>query len=117
MKICAIICEYNPLHLGHIRQIKIIKENIKPDLIAVFLSGNFVERGESAVVNKYTRATWAIKAGADIVFELPTVFATANAEIFSSGALKLINSLPGEKVLCFGTETDNLQNLITASVF
>ena len=112
MKICAIISEYNPLHLGHIRQINFIKENIKPDLIAVFLSGNFVERGEPAVIDKYTRATWAIKAGADVVFELPTVFATGNAEVFSKGALKLINSLPGEKVLCFGTETDNLENLI-----
>ena len=112
MKICAIISEYNPLHIGHIRQINFIKENIKPDLIAVFLSGNFVERGEPAVIDKYTRATWAIKAGADVVFELPTVFATGNAEVFSKGALKLINSLPGEKVLCFGTETDNLQNLI-----
>lgn len=112
MKICTIISEYNPLHKGHIRQINFIKENIKPDIIAVFLSGNFVERGESAVVDKYTRATWAIKAGADIVFELPTVFATANAEIFSKGALKLINSLPGEKTLCFGTETEDFDNLL-----
>ncbi|MBO5927030.1 MAG: nucleotidyltransferase family protein [Clostridia bacterium] len=112
MKICAIICEYNPLHYGHIRQINFIKENIKPDIIAVILSGNFTERGECAVSDKYTRASWAIQAGADVVFELPTVFATSNAEIFAKGALKLVNALPGEKVLCFGTETDDATKLI-----
>ncbi|MBO5889575.1 MAG: nucleotidyltransferase family protein [Clostridia bacterium] len=112
MKISITICEYNPLHLGHIRQINFIKENIKPDIIAVILSGNFVERGEPSICDKYTRALWAINAGADIVFELPTVFATGNAEVFSKGALKLANSLPGEKVLCFGTETDNASSLI-----
>ena len=112
MKISITICEYNPLHLGHIRQLNFIKENIKPDIIAVILSGNFTERGDSAVCDKYTRATWAINAGADVVFELPTVFATGNAEIFAKGALKIANSLPGEKVLCFGTECDDANSLI-----
>lgn len=112
MKISVTICEYNPLHLGHIRQINFIKENIKPDIIAVILSGNFTERGDTAVCDKYVRASWAINAGADVVFELPTVFATANAEIFAKGALKLANSLPGEKVLCFGTECEDATSLI-----
>ena len=112
MKISVTICEYNPLHLGHIRQINFIKENIKPDILAVILSGNFVERGEASICDKYTRAIWAINAGADVVFELPTVFATGNAETFSKGALKLANSLPGEKTLCFGTETEDVSSLI-----
>ena len=111
MKICATICEYNPLHYGHIKHLQFIKENLRPDLTAVFLSGNFVERGEPSILDKYSRAVHAVKAGADIVFELPTVFATANAEIFALGSLKLINSLCGEKSVCFGTESNNLDNL------
>ena len=112
MKISITICEYNPLHLGHIRQLNFIKENIKPDIIAVILSGNFTERGDAAVCDKYTRAIWALNAGADVVFELPAVFATGNAEVFAKGALKLANSLPGEKVLCFGTECEDANSLI-----
>lgn len=112
MKICVAICEYNPLHLGHTKHLNFIKDQIKPDVLAVILSGNFTQRGEGAICDKYTRSIWAIKSGADIVFELPTVFATGNAEVFAKGALKLINALPEEKVLCFGTETDNLNELI-----
>lgn len=112
MKICVAICEYNPLHVGHITHLNFIKENIKPDILAVILSGNFVQRGEPALQNKYARAIWAIKAGADVVFELPTIFATGNAETFASGALKLVNSLCGEKTLCFGTECNDTKLLI-----
>ncbi len=112
LKICVAICEYNPLHIGHTKHLNFIKEEIKPDVLAVILSGNFTQRGEAAIVDKYTRAIWAIKSGADIVFELPTVFATGNAEIFAKGALKLINALPDEKILCFGTESDNISDLI-----
>ena len=65
------------------------------------MSGNFTQRGEIAVMDKYTRATHAIKAGADAVIELPTVFATANAEIFAKGAIKLINCCGGGKHICF----------------
>ena len=104
MKICSIIAEYNPFHNGHLSQINYIKANLKPDFIAVFLSGNFTQRGEGAVLDKFTRARHAVLAGADIVFELPAVFATQSAEFFASGAVKLINSLPGEKTVCFGSE-------------
>ena len=112
MKILTAICEYNPLHLGHITHLNYIKQQLKPDFVAIIMSGNFTQRGEVAVKDKYTRASWAIQAGADIVFELPTVFATQNAEIFAKGATKLINALPGDKTLCFGTECDNKDVLI-----
>ena len=112
MKICSAVCEYNPLHNGHIKHLNYIKEKVKPDYTVVFLSGNFTQRGELAVCDKYTRATWAIMAGADAVIELPTVFATATAEIFGGGAMKLVNSLPYNKSVCFGTESDNLGGLI-----
>ncbi len=115
MKICSAICEYNPLHLGHLRHLNHIKQNLRPDLTAVIMSGNFTQRGEGAVLDKYTRAIHAIKAGADIVIELPTVFALSNAEIFAKGGVKLINALPKPNEICFGTETDNLSSLISVA--
>ena len=79
------------------------------------MSGNFTERGEVAILNKYKRATHAVLAGADVVFELPTVFATAPAEIFAKGAVKLLGSLSGEKTLCFGVESGNKSGLIATA--
>lgn len=112
MKICATVCEYNPFHNGHLKHLEYIKKEIKPDYIVVFLSGNFTQRGETAIVDKFTRAEWAVKAGADAVIELPVVFATSTAEIFCSGAVKLINALPYNKTICFGTESNDKQALI-----
>ena len=108
MKIVSVIAEYNPFHNGHKRQLDFIKRELKPDYTVAFLSGNFTQRGEPALLDKFTRARHAIKAGFDAVIELPTVFATQSAEIFGSGALKLINSLNAENVLCFGAETGDL---------
>ena len=107
MKIVSVIAEYNPFHNGHKRQIEYIKRELKPDFTIAFLSGNFTQRGGVAVLDKFTRARHAILAGFDAVIELPTTFATQSAEIFSSGAVKLISSLPCENVLCFGAETDS----------
>ena len=115
MKICFAICEYNPFHNGHLKHIEYIKQNLEADAVVVILSGNFTERGDIAVLDKYTRATHAIKAGADMVLELPTVFATSNAEIFAKGAVKLINAVECEKALCFGTESGDIEEIITAS--
>ena len=117
LKICSIVAEYNPFHNGHLSQINFIKEKLKPDYIAVFLSGNFTQRGEPAVLNKFARARHAVLSGADIVFELPTVFATQTAEIFSSGAVKLINALPLEKSICFGAECGDKKEIIDTAVF
>ncbi len=117
MKICSIVAEYNPFHNGHLSQINYIKNQLRPDCVAVFLSGNFTQRGEGAILDKYTRARHAILSGADIVFELPTVFATQTAEIFSSGAVKLINALPQEKSICFGAECGDKKQIIDTAVF
>ena len=88
MKICFAICEYNPFHNGHAEHLNYIRKNIAPDCLAIIMSGNFTQRGETAIMDKYTRAAHAIKAGADIVFELPTAFAVAPAEIFAKGGVK-----------------------------
>ena len=115
MKICFAVCEYNPLHNGHLLHLEYIKKEIKPDYTVIVMSGNFTQRGEIAAMNKYTRAVHAIKAGADAVIELPTVFATANAEIFAKGAIKLIERCGGEKHLCFGTESGEKTKILSTA--
>lgn len=102
-KISIAVCEYNPFHNGHQLHINKMKED-SPDAVAVIMSGNFCQRGEAGCLDKYTRARHAILCGADIVFELPTVFSVAPAEIFAQGAIKLLDSLPGNKTLYFGAE-------------
>ena len=93
MKICACVAEYNPFHLGHVRHIRYMKEDLGFDRVIAVMSGNFTQRGEPAAADKFTRAKWAVLGGADLVIELPTVFASANAELFASGAVTLIDAL------------------------
>lgn len=112
MKICACVAEYNPLHLGHLKHIDYIKSTLGAEKLIVIMSGNFTQRGEPAVLNKFKRARHAILAGADLVVELPTVFATANAEIFAKGAIKIIDSLNVVDSICFGVESGEKQSYI-----
>ena len=115
MKICAIICEYNPFHNGHLYQIQAAKAATGADAILCLMSGNFVQRGEAAVFEKHLRAKHALLGGADAVIELPAVFATSNAEIFAKGAVKLLSSVPDVKMLSFGTETASEKELLNAA--
>jgi len=108
-KISAVISEYNPFHNGHAYNLELAKK--QGDLLAVIQSGNFTQRGEIALQDKYVRAIHAIKGGADIVVELPTVYATSNAEIFALGGIKIF-SLLNASTLCFGAENDNPQDFI-----
>lgn len=116
MKIASIIAEYNPFHKGHAYQINKIKEDYT-DFIVVIMSGNFVQRGEPAIINKYERARQAVNNGASLVLELPLPYATSNAEIFALGAINILNSMVIIDRLYFGTEDDvevlkNLQEKI-----
>ena len=104
MKICAIICEYNPFHNGHLYQLREAKRLSGADALLCIMSGNFVQRGEAAILDKYTRAKHALQAGADAVIELPTIFATSNAELFAKGAISILSAIPSVKTLCFGCE-------------
>lgn len=115
MKICVAVCEYNPFHNGHLYHLNKMKELTGADYVAIIMSGNFTQRGEIAILDKYTRATHAIYAGADIVFELPAVFASASAEPFATGAIKLLSSLNGQKTLCFGCENGNKQTFLSTA--
>ncbi len=113
MKICGIIAEYNPFHLGHLKQIEYVKNVLGAEKIIVVMSGSFSQRGEIAILDKFTRAKHAIIAGADLVIELPTVFATANAEIFASGAVSILNSLGVIDTICFGVESGTANDYIS----
>ena len=110
MKIVATVAEYNPFHNGHLKHVNFIKQNIKCDKLLVIMSGDFTQRGENAVMDKFTRAKHAIMAGADMVIELPTIFATANAELFATGAVKILNDLNAVHELCFGVESGDMDD-------
>ena len=115
MKICGVICEFNPFHNGHAYLIKTAKEISRCDALVCVMSGNFTQRGEMALLDKYTRAKHAIFAGADAVIELPTVFAISPAEIFAKGAVKLLASLPGFSHLAFGCEGGDQTAFLSAA--
>ena len=103
-KIVAITAEYNPLHNGHLKLIERAKA-LSPDLLLVILNGSFLQRGSLALLDKYTRAKHALKAGADAVIELPQIFGAACAERFADGAVKLLRGIPAsERILAFGAE-------------
>lgn len=116
MKIAAVIAEYNPLHNGHLKLLKKVKREVKPEALVVVMSGSFTERGDICVADKYTRAKWAVECGADLVIELPTVYTLSPAKSFAEGALKTLSML-GEFVLCFGTETKELEELAYVAEF
>ncbi|MBQ4097805.1 MAG: nucleotidyltransferase family protein [Clostridia bacterium] len=109
MKICAVIAEYNPFHLGHLKHIDYVKNVLGAEKVIVIMSGNFTQRGEPAILDKFSRARHAVLAGADAVIELPTVFATANAECFARGAVNLICDLGVVDGLCFGVESGSAE--------
>lgn len=110
MKICGIVCEYNPFHNGHIYHIQKTKEKTNCDLLIAVMSGNFVQRGEPAIIDKWHRAEAAIKHGVDLVIELPFIYATQSAEYFAFGAMHLLK-LIGCDCFCFGSETNDLEIL------
>ena len=103
MKIVGILCEYNPLHLGHAKQIRKIRESSGPDTAVVCLmSGNFVQRGYPAIFDKELRARAALEAGADLVLELPVQYCLSSAEGFAAGAVSILGTFCDE--MSFGAE-------------
>lgn len=114
MKIAAIIAEYNPLHNGHSYHIQETKRQTGAEWVLVLMSGSFVQRGEPAVYDKYIRTFLALKSGADMVLELPSVSACGSAEYFAEGAVALLDSLDCVDHLSFGCETDSLEDILQA---
>lgn len=105
MKVTGIIAEYNPFHNGHKHQIDTIKESGSDYIIAI-MSGDFVQRGEPALIDKYSRARMALENGVDLVIELPVVYALSDAGTFARGGVTLLNNLGVVDELCFGVEKD-----------
>lgn len=110
MKITGIICEYNPLHLGHKKQLDIIKAADPDGIIVCLMSGNYVQRGHPAIVDKTLRAKAAVMAGADLVLELPITAALNSAEGFAAEGVRILSHFCTH--LCFGAETADADALM-----
>ena len=116
MKIAAITAEFNPLHNGHLRLLRAVKEELSPDLLLVLLGGDVTQRGELALFDKYTRAKHAVNAGAEVVLELPQIFAASCAERFADAAVKTLSFVDAEeKYICFGSECGDLTAIRNAA--
>ena len=111
MNITGIIAEYNPFHNGHLYHLSKARQVTNADYIVVIMSGDYMQRGTPALLDKYTRAQMALQAGADLVLELPTLFACGGAEFFAEGAIGILDDLGSINALCFGAETANQKQL------
>lgn len=110
MEAVGVIAEYNPLHKGHLLHLAQTRAACPGAAVVVCMSGNWVQRGDCAVADKWIRARWAVQAGADLVLELPTVFAVASAPVFAQGGVALLSAL-GIDALSFGCEAPDLPRL------
>lgn len=116
MNIAGITAEYNPFHTGHAYQISALKAQLGPDTsVVAVMSGSWVQQGRPAVTDKWTRARMALNGGADLILELPTVWAAASAESFARGAVELLCRCGVIDTLCFGSETGELAPLLAAA--
>lgn len=113
MRITGIICEYNPLHLGHKKQLDILRAADPDGGIVCLMSGNFVQRGKPAILHKSVRAEAAVRCGADLVLELPVTAALSSAEGFAAGGVSILSGVCDR--LCFGAETADTEALISVA--
>lgn len=111
----GIIAEYNPFHNGHRYQIEQIRKKFNDSTIIAVMSGSFTQRGEPAILDKFTRAKLAIAGGCDLVLELPFVFAVRSAQDFARGSINLLKNLGIVDVLVFGAEIDDINSLQRAA--
>lgn len=109
--VLGIVSEYNPFHNGHLHHLNYSKEITNSTFSIAVMSGNFTQRGDTALVDKWTRAEMALKSGIDLVIELPTVYATSSAENFAEGAIKILNSLGIVDYVSFGSEIGDIKPL------
>lgn len=109
--ILGIISEYNPFHNGHLLHLQDSKKLTHTDFTIAVMSGNFVQRGDTSIVDKWTKAEMALKAGVDLVIELPTLYAISSAENFAEGAIRILNSLGIVDYVSFGSEIGEISPL------
>lgn len=104
----GIIVEYNPFHNGHLFHLQQTRKKTKADVVIAAMSGNFLQRGEPALIPKFARTIMALKNGVDLVVELPYSFSTQKAEIFASGAVNILSALKCQSI-CFGSESGTIE--------
>ena len=112
MSISGVIAEFNPLHLGHQHILNHAKQNENTVICAI--SGNFVQRGDTAVISKFKRAEAALRCGADIVCEIPVLWSMSTAQNFALGAVSQLINLGCDEIV-FGSECGNIDEIIKAS--
>lgn len=110
-QVLGIIGEYNPFHNGHLYHIAKSKEETGANYVICVISGNFVQRGNTSIINKWAKAKMALANGADLIIELPTIYSISSAENFAEGAIKILNSLKIVDTLSFGMETKDISIL------
>ncbi|TYR82618.1 nucleotidyltransferase [Priestia megaterium] len=111
MQAVGIIVEYNPFHNGHAYHLEQAKKQTESDCVIAVMSGHFLQRGEPALVSKWSRTKMALDAGADLVIELPYSFSTQKADTFASGAVSILDQLEVHS-LCFGSEHGNIESFL-----
>ena len=110
-KVLGIIAEYNPLHNGHVYHIQSSKARTESEYVVAILTGNFTQRGNTSVFNKWEKTKMALNNGIDLVIELPTLYSISSAENFSDGAIKILDALGFVDYLSFGMEASDLTNM------
>ena len=110
-KVLGIVGEYNPFHNGHLYHLEESKKMTSSNYTVAIISGNFTQRGSTAIIDKWSRAEMAIKNGVDLVIELPALYATSSAENFADGAIKILDSLKVVDYISFGAETSDIDIL------
>lgn len=103
-KVLGIVAEYNPFHNGHLYHLNESKKAVGAEYTIAIMSGNFVQRGDTSLINKWSKAEMALKSGVDLVIELPVIYSISSAENFASGAIKILNSLKIVDYVSFGSE-------------
>ena len=117
MKTTAVICEYNPFTYGHIRHLERARTETEADTVICVMSGSFTQRGDAAVLDRYERASLAARLGADMVVELPLIYAISPADNFAYGAMKTVSALPHVEYVSFGSECGDIALLEKTAEF
>ena len=110
-KVVGIIAEYNPFHNGHVYHIQNTKERTGADFVVAVMTGNFTQRGNTSVVDKWEKTKMAINGGIDLIIELPTIYSISSAENFANGAVKILDELGFVDTISFGMEADDISDL------
>lgn len=111
IKVNGVVAEYNPFHNGHGYQLQDAKAQTEADYTIIVMSGSFMQRGTPALLDKFKRAEMALRNGADLVIELPTLYSASSADYFATGAVTLLDKLGVVNFLCFGSERGDVDTL------